>query len=582
MNNNTIIGIDLGTTNSVASYLFENEPKTIKINNLKLLPSAVCFSSGRFIVGQTAKNLTIVEPENTCLSVKRKMGEEDTISIGPKQLRPEEVSSIILKKIKDEVIKQLKLDVEELRAVVTVPAYFTEKQRKATQKAAEMSGIKVERIINEPTAAALAFGLNKIEDEAFAIYDLGGGTFDISIVENNDGIIEVKASNGDSKLGGDDFDLLLSNLIWEKFAKKHKINEEPTSKIKARLLKIAEETKIKLSTHKEAIISENFFYKGKKKPIHLELIIQRTDLEKLIKPLIEKTISYIKLALADADINANELEGIILVGGSSKIPLVSEIIENELQKAPFLMELPDEAVSHGATIQGAIINKIDVDTILIDITPHSLGISTLENSPMELAMQNMLNKDKDEPTDEYIEKMIMGVIIPKNTPVPVKKTNRFNAVVPFQEAYQIEVYQGEHENPDKNHLIGESNFKIKKPVQFSEIDVTFELDINGILKMKAVETTTNEKIQATFKSSRGRKKLKSKLIEEIVSDTDSNKILITRTEKMINNKDIDKEDKKELSSLLEKYKNAVLNKVEENIKNQLEEDILDLLFYLEE
>jgi len=328
MDKNTIVGIDLGTTNSVVSILVDGEPKTLKIDHEKLLPSAISLSNGVYIVGQTAKNMAIVEPENTCLSIKRRMGENITIKLGDKNLRPEDISSIILRKIKNAVEQKLEIKFDKLRAVITIPAYFTEVQREATKQAAELAGIKVERIINEPTAAALSFGLNKIDDAIFAIYDLGGGTFDISIIENNTGIIEVLSSKGNNKLGGDDFDNLLADLIWTKFTEKHKIKAVSTPKEKARLKKIAEETKIKLSSEESVNIQENFFYKIKEKPIHLEVEITKIEFEDLIKPLIEQTISLMQDAFDDADTEISDIEGIVLVGGSSLIPLVSSLIED--------------------------------------------------------------------------------------------------------------------------------------------------------------------------------------------------------------------------------------------------------------
>ncbi len=585
MDKSTIVGIDLGTTNSVVSVLAEDTPRTIKIDNEKLLPSAVSYADGVYIVGQTAKNMAIVEPENTCLSIKRKMGEDITIKLGNNNLRPEDISSIILKKIKTSVEKELKLEEGKLRAVVTIPAYFTEEQRQATKQAAELAGIQVERIINEPTAAALAFGLSKIEDAVFAIYDLGGGTFDISIIENSAGIIEVLSSKGNNKLGGDDFDELLADFIWKRFAKNNKIKDKPSSKVNARLKKIAEETKIKLSKQESVLIQENFFYKIKNKPVHLELKVTKTDFEYLIKPLLEKTISLVKDAFEDAEVEISNVEGIILVGGSSLIPLVTKMITSNFNITPALLDLPDEAVSHGATIQGAIINNIDVDTILVDITPHSLGVRLSKYSVDELLMQAMMDGkqpddiDKDE-IEKKMKESITGVIIPKNTPIPVKRTSKFSASSSFQKAYDIQIFQGENVNPEKNHLIGKTLFEVKKPVERGEIEVTFELDINGIINMSAIQIQTKDKVIATFKSSRGIKKHKEKIVEEIANIDDSNKIIINRAEKMLKNKDINKEDRDELNELIEKYKKAITDNDE--AQKTIETELLDLLFFLEQ
>jgi len=587
MDKNTIVGIDLGTTNSVVSILVDGEPITLKIDQEKLLPSAISLSNGIFIVGQTAKNMAIVEPENTCLSIKRQMGEDITIKLGNKDLRPEEISSIILKKIKNAVEQKFEIKFDKLRSVITIPAYFTEVQREATKQAAELAGIKVERIINEPTAAALSFGLNKINDAIFAIYDLGGGTFDISIIENNTGIIEVLSSKGNNKLGGDDFDNLLADLIWAKFAKKHKIKVAPTKKEKARLKKIAEETKIKLSSEDSVNIQENFFYKIKEKPVHLEVEITKTEFENLIRPLIEQTISLMQDAFDDADTEMSDIEGIILVGGSSLIPMVSNLIEDMFSIMPSLLDLPDEAVSHGATIQGAIINNINVDTILVDITPHSLGIKVADDSSGAESMQEkmlemMMSGGSPEDLDMDVEasiKFFTGVIIPKNTPIPTKRTERYAASGPFQKAYDIQIYQGENEDPKDNHFIGKTLFEIEKPVEEGQIDVTFELDINGILKMSAVQVQTGDEVKSTFKSSRGLKKREGKIFEEIATENEANKMLITRAEKILK-KEINDEDKRELENLTEKYKKAVISN--DNAINDIETELLDLLFFLEQ
>ncbi len=576
MDKKTIVGIDLGTTNSVVSIFDDKQPKTLKIDNTKLLPSAVSFINGTFIVGQTAKNMAIVEPENTCLSIKRRMGEDIDIKLGKHILRPEDISSLILKKIKETVENKTGITVDKLRAVVTVPAYFTEVQREATKQAAEMANIKVERIINEPTAAALSFGLNKIDDAIFAIYDLGGGTYDISIVENNMGIVEVKASNGDNKLGGDDFDELFADHIWKKFADKNKIKEKPSAKEKARLLKIAEQTKISLSTENTVEIQENFFYKIKEKAIHLELTVTRDEFENLIKHLVSKTVSLLQVALEDADVEIDDIEGVILVGGSSRIPLVSKMIEEDFGIIPSLIDLPDEAVSHGATIQGAIINNIDIDTVLVDITPHSLGIKAYDGgsdeSMEETMMQKMMGLD-------FEINAKTTVIIPKNTPIPVKRSRQYFGSVPFQKGFEIQIYQGEEISPSQNKLIGETLFEVKQPVERPTLLVTFELDINGILKMSAIQEENGEQVQATFKSSRGLKKRKSKVEDPIATVSESNKMLINRAEKVLKT-DIDPEDKEELTELLEKYKTATVEN-SNNISSS-ENELLDLLFFLEQ
>ena len=573
MENDTIVGIDLGTTNSVVSLLDKNTPVTIQIDNQKLLPSVVSLTNEGFIVGQMAKNLAILEPEKTIKSIKRKMGQNITLTIGDRQMRPEEISSIILGKIRDTAINSLGLTDDKLRTVITVPAYFTEEQREATRHAAELAGLKLERIINEPTAAALAFGLNKRNDEKYAIYDLGGGTFDISIVENNSGVIEVLSTNGDNYLGGDDFDELLADFIWNKFLNANDIKQERTRKINARLIKIAEETKIKLSDVETVAIKENFFLKLNDNVYHLEVTVSRKDFENLIIKKIEKTVNLIESAVDDAKVDLNSLDGIILVGGCSRIPLVAKMIENKLNIVPTLIDLPDEAVSHGATIQGAIINHIEVDTILVDITPHSLGIAVLNDDILALL------KDLKERGEEEDRRLIQSIIISKNSTIPVKKTEQYNAVVPFQEAYRLQIYQGEHYHAMDNKFIGETLLKVKKPVQNGTLNITFELDVSGILKMSAVQAENGESVEAIFKSSRGIKIKQNASDEKIVVYNEATKNLINRAEELIKNKKLNDEDKSELTSLMEKYKNQKSEK--DTSSSQTEQELLNLLYYLE-
>lgn len=564
MNNDLIIGIDLGTTNSVVSILENSVPRTILVDNNKLLPSAVYYAKEGIIVGQVAKNMAILEPENTILSIKRKMGQNITLDFGNNKLKPEEISSFILKKLRNAVAEQLNINQDKIRAVITVPAYFTEEQREATKQAAELAQLQVERIINEPTAAALAFGLNKMDNALYAIYDFGGGTFDISIIENSSGVIEVLATSGDNHLGGDDIDLVLSNYIWNEFLNKHNISVERNLKINARLIKIAEETKIKLSTENEVKIQENYFLKHDDKSYHLEQVITREEFESLIKEFIYKTVELLEQAVDDSNIDLNRLNGIILVGGSSRIPLITQHIEEKLNIKPMLIDLPDEAVSHGATIQGAIINHIDVDTILIDITPYSLGIEVLGN-------YSFLNDDRNLET---------AFLISKNTNIPVKRSKEFNAVVPFQKVYQIKVYQGESINPDENKLIGETSLKVKNPVEDGIVDVTFELDINGLLKVSAVQQGTGDSVEAVFQSSKGIKTKQNNLIEDIVTIDQATQSIINRVDKLILTKQLAEDDRIELQQLSKKYKKE---KLENNpIANKTEMELLDLLYYIEQ
>ncbi len=576
-----IVGIDLGTTNSVVSYLADDKnPVTLEIDSAKLLPSVVSLTDSGFIVGQTAKNMLVLEPTKTVASIKRKMGQDITLSIGNHSLRPEEISGLILKKIKQTVVQAFSLDEKDLlRAVVTVPAYFTEEQRDATKQAAELAGMKVERIINEPTAAALAFGLSLMDEAIYAIYDFGGGTFDVSIIESNEGLIEVLASTGNNSLGGDDLDDLLSDFIWSAFLTENKLstNTPCTANEKARLIRIAERTKIQLSSTPSVSIQESFFANIKGINYHLETVVSRADFEHLILSKVKETITHLEKAVKEADTSFDGLDGIILVGGSSRIPLISEMIETQLNVTPILIDLPDEAVAHGAAIQGAIIDGVNIDTILVDITPHSLGIAVSDrNNDDMMEMMSMLmsggNPDRG---------LKAATIISKNTPIPTKRSERYFSGVPFQEKYHLQVFQGENAFFADNKNIGETFLEVQNPVEEGTVDVTFALDINGLLNVTAIEATTGERVEVVFKSTRGKKIKENKLKDlHIASDvTESDHTLLRRANELISSQQLNEEDKAELADLSSRFQTAL---TENNPSvSSMETELLDLLYYLE-
>ena len=568
-----IVGIDLGTTNSVISFLKEKQPQTISIDGEVLLPSVISLTEDGFIVGRTAKNMAILEPEKTVLSVKRKMGEDIEIQVGDRKMSPEEVSAVILKKLKHEAVKELGLpEGEILSVVITVPAYFIESQREATKRAAEMAGLKVERIINEPTAAGLAFGLSSMEEAMYAVYDFGGGTFDVSVIESNAGLIEVLASTGNNLLGGDDLDDLLSEYIWSFFVGKNKMNNPPkNAKVNARLKHISEKVKIELSSKDEYEIQESFFYQYQDNNYHLELTITRAVFEKLIEEKVKETIKHLEKAIEEARIKESELDGIILVGGSSRIPLVARKIEERFKISPMLIDHPNEAIAHGATIQGAIIEDIDIDTILVDITPHSLGVGALD----ETSFSEVDYFGGGEPDLRAVP------IISKNTPIPASRTKVFHSASPFQKEYHLTLFQGEYPRMADNNVIGEMILKVKNPPEDSKVEVTFSLDINGILNVYAMETTTRQDVNAEFKSSRGYKAKKLTLDNEVLlSMSQANQTLITRAEKALQSLK-NKEDKNELEEIIEKYKTAHFSGNQE-VATQAESELLDLLYYLED
>ena len=546
-----IIGIDLGTTNSVATVMEGDALQHILFDDDFLLPSVVNISDNGVIVGVKAKNMALIESENTAISIKRKMGSDEKIILNNTPYTPAEISSFIIKRIKEEATKQIGREFK--RAVVTVPAYFNEKQREDTAKAVRLAGLEPIRILNEPTAAAISYGANRDEDMVYAIYDLGGGTFDISIIENSKGLLEVVSTTGDNHLGGDDFDQKLADFILQKSGLKLDL----TNKIKLKLLKIAQDTKVKLSSQDEVVIDEKFFAKQDGKALHLEVTITKEEFEDLIEADIDKTVELLEEAVEESGYSMEEIDAIILTGGSSRIPLISKKILEKTSKLPILIEDPDKSVSIGAILQAAMIEGKDTDSILIDITPYSLGTSTL---------------------DPLSGNLILSKIILKNSPVPIKKTSRYYAVAPFQEAFEVTVYQGENEyNLEENVKIGEMLLKVKNPVEDGALDITFALDQNGILNVNAVEIHTNEEIQGEFKTTISKASNHNKVKDMQIVDSHMESI-INKIDALLASEEILEEDKADLKKLKSQYINAK----DEKEKKELEEEIIDTIFFLEE
>lgn len=545
-----IIGIDLGTTNSVATVYTEDGLKHISFDGDFLLPSVVNISEDGVTVGIKAKNMAMIAEDNTAISIKRLMGSDKKVTLNNKEFLPEEISSLIIKKIKDTAQKEM--GEEYNRCVVTVPAYFNENQREATAKAVTLAGLEVLRVINEPTAAAIAYGANNNEDMLYGVYDLGGGTFDISIIENSEGLIEVIATTGDNHLGGDDFDKKLSNLIWEKSGFDIKL----TKKLEIKLNQLSERVKIALSSEDVFTIDEKFFAKKDGQALHLEVEVTRDEFEALIEEDIDKTIELLLSTLEESNSDIDELEAIILTGGSSRIPLVSRKILEKTGTLPILIEDPDKSVSIGAILQGAIIEGVDTNSILVDITPYSLGTSTLER--------------------EFTMNIVLSKIILKNTPVPTSKTSRYYAVREFQEVFKIDIYQGENEEElEQNIKIGDIYLHIKEPVEDGVIDVTFTLNQNGMLSVTSEEINTGEIVQGEFKTKISKSTQHSQ-IKEMDIITQHDKTIINKIDKLLESSILD-EDKKDLKELKNRYISA---KSED--KEALEEEIIDTIFFLED
>lgn len=488
-----IIGIDLGTTNSAVAVIQDGMPTMLPVNGAQLLSSVVGISSeNTLLVGTPARNQWVVAPERTVRSIKRKMGSQDTVTMAGKAYTPQEISAFILKEIKVSAEKVLGGPVN--KAVITVPAYFNEVQREATLEAGRIAGFSVERIINEPTAAALAYGYGAKEAQELKIlvYDLGGGTFDVSIIELHEGIVDVIATAGDNHLGGDDFDELLAELLADEFQEEHDINLRADHQAWARLLRAAEEAKIALSDDQYTDVSLEYIAKDTNNtPLHLTREVSRIEFEDLIGDFLDRTLDSIDSALKDANLEAEEIDRALLVGGSTRIPAVWRLVTERMQQEPHTEVNPDLAVALGAGVQGGIIAKEDIDTILVDVTPLSLGIQAVTMGP-----GGHLKEDVFEP------------LIHRNTTIPVHKNKEFSTLYPGQEAIHIHVYQGEHKHASKNTLLGDFMVEGLKPnpkmMGLTTVLVNFAIDVNGILDITVSERGTKTRVQHTLKADRQR------------------------------------------------------------------------------
>jgi molecular chaperone DnaK len=479
-----IVGIDLGTTNSAVSYIHKGKPEIIlSPKKERIIPSVVLIDpQGNVIVGEDARAALVAMPDRTVAAVKRKMGSTERIPIAGQALLPQEISALILKELKKYVDDQL--GEGEKEAVITVPAYFTDEQRRATKQAGELAGFVVERIINEPTAAALAFGLrNKKKDGHVLVYDLGGGTFDVSIVEMMSGLLEVKASAGNNQLGGEDFDWRLVDWFAEKIIAEHGIDPREDLRAKALLKEEAEHVKKALSDQPSVSVSLPVVTMQKEKPIGLFTTVTREQFIALIEDLLEETIACVHNVLQDAGLTADEVDEILLVGGSTRIPRVYEKIENFFGKKPRNDVHPDEAVALGAGVQAGLKSGSLAKSGLIvtDVAPFSMGIAVLKEAGYTRKPGGFAS------------------IIPRNTTIPVTRTERFHTVYPGQTAVSIEIYQGEHEWVKYNHSLGE--FLLEGiPANYEkaeEIDVTFRYNLNGILEVTASCVSTGKEMTVT-------------------------------------------------------------------------------------
>ncbi len=472
-----VIGIDLGTTNSCVAVIEGGEPVVIaNAEGARTTPSVVAFGkNGERMVGQVAKRQAITNPDRTVSSIKRQMGSDYHVTIDGKKYSPQEISAMILQKLKADAESYIGSPVTE--AVITVPAYFTDSQRQATKDAGKIAGLDVKRIINEPTAAALAYGIDKEQDQKVMVYDLGGGTFDVSIIEMGDGVQEVLATAGNNRLGGDDFDQRIINWILDEFKKSDGIDLRSDKMAMQRLKEAAEKAKIELSGVTNSTISLPFITADANGPKHLELTLTRAKFNELTADLVEATMGPVRQALSDAGIQASALDKVLMVGGSSRIPAVQDAIKSFTGKEPFKGINPDECVAVGAAIQAGVLGGEVEGLLLLDVTPLSLGLETLGG--------------------------VCTRIIERNTTIPVKKSQIFSTAADNQTSVEIHVLQGEREFAKDNKTLGVFSLDGIMPARrgVPQIEVTFDIDANGIVHVSAVDKGTGKEQSISITSS---------------------------------------------------------------------------------
>lgn len=565
-----IVGIDLGTSTSEVAVIKDGKPFLIpNTEGCTITPSIVYMDAeGGIKVGHKAVSYAVLEPENTAIEVKRQMGSHNAVKLGQKYLKPQEISAYILKYLKQCAEQYLGESVEE--AVITVPAYFTNEQRVATREAGELAGFKVERIINEPTAAALAYGLNHMEDKKFVlVYDLGGGTLDVTVLEMFEGILDVKASSGNNSLGGKDFDEALMNRLSEDFKKDYGIDLRRDRKALARLKEAAVKTKIDLSSRDSAIIDLPFLSSKDGKPSGIHRTVTRKGFEKLIGGMVASTTSAIDKALSDAGLTPSDIDTVLLVGGSTRIPLVKKVLRDKFGREPLYEIDPDEAVALGAAVQAAIKSgelSGENDIIIADVCPYTLGIECVKEI-FDIKMPGLFD-----------------ALIKRNTTIPVSVKKMYETYADDQKEAEICVYQGEKELAAENNLIGSFTIGGIPPAAAGEekLEVEFSYDINGILGVKAIIASTGENAGISIDTGEIR-------VEEIDVETEWKKsiyakrvrTIIKKAEKIVNSQTVGPDIKEMYEDVLYELKYA-LAKNDEVFVRRYEDELTDLMYGTEE